>query len=186
MNIFFLDRCATQAASLQCDKHVVKMLLESTQLLYTAHHLCGDVGDWAADDLKVYKPTHANHPVARWVRASSCNYRWLLAHAKALANEYTRRYGRVHACEAHLDRLSTIPFKIPRVARAREAAHATLPLLATVNAPLGCLGAPVCIPEPARATCLTYVHGQIDLVSTYHNYYSWKQVVDGVSMNWRE
>ena len=38
MNIFYLDSDPIIAAQMQCDKHVVKMILESTQLLYTANH----------------------------------------------------------------------------------------------------------------------------------------------------
>jgi hypothetical protein len=36
MNIFVLSRCPRAAARLHCDKHVVKMILETAQLLYTA------------------------------------------------------------------------------------------------------------------------------------------------------
>lgn len=38
MNVFYLDRDPEKAASVQCDQHVVKMILESAQLLSTAHH----------------------------------------------------------------------------------------------------------------------------------------------------
>ena len=74
---------------MQCNKHVVKMVLESTQMLCNAH-LEGTV---------TYRRAHFNHPCSKWVRMSLQNYRWLLAHALELCNEYTRRYGRTHACE---------------------------------------------------------------------------------------
>ena len=39
MNIFVLDRNPKTAAQLQCDKHVVKMIVESAQMLSTAHRM---------------------------------------------------------------------------------------------------------------------------------------------------
>ena len=37
MNIFFLDTDVKKCAEYHVDKHVVKMILETCQLLYTAH-----------------------------------------------------------------------------------------------------------------------------------------------------
>ena len=45
MNIFYLDECPKKAAELQYNKHVVKMILESAQMLCTAHHVHGDPND---------------------------------------------------------------------------------------------------------------------------------------------
>ena len=39
MNIFYLDRDPVIAAQMMCDKHVVKMILESAQMLSTAHRV---------------------------------------------------------------------------------------------------------------------------------------------------
>ena len=39
MNIFVLDKNPIRAAQLQCDKHVVKMIVESAQMLSTAHRI---------------------------------------------------------------------------------------------------------------------------------------------------
>ena len=89
MNIFYLDKCPKRAAQQQCDKHVVKMILESAQMLSTAHHEHGF-------HAMAYRPTHKNHPSTIWARSSMANYRWLYKHFKALSEEYTRRYGRVH------------------------------------------------------------------------------------------
>lgn len=93
MNIFILDSDPVIAAQMQCDKHVVKMTLESAQLLCTAHQIL----DGPSPNL--YKPTHKNHPCAIWVRKSHSNYLWLYRHFIALATEYTYRYGKVHLCE---------------------------------------------------------------------------------------
>jgi len=38
MNIFYLHRDPVKAAKIQYNKHVVKMILESAQMLCTAHH----------------------------------------------------------------------------------------------------------------------------------------------------
>ena len=86
MNIFVLDTNPALAAQYQCDKHVVKMVLESAQILST---ICGGP----------YKPTHANHPCVLWAKSCITNYNWLLRHAKALCAEYTHRYGKKHKCE---------------------------------------------------------------------------------------
>ena len=88
MNIFFLSKDPVEAARLQCDKHVVKMILESCQLLSTAKAEFGYP--------TTYRPTHRNHPSAVWVRESKDHYLWLMAHCQALLAEYTRRYGKAH------------------------------------------------------------------------------------------
>ena len=89
MNIFYLSRDPTQAAQAQCDRHVVKMILETAQLLSTAHvELDGNQ--------VAYKATHKNHPSAIWVRSSLDHYEWTLYHLEALGSEYERRYKKVH------------------------------------------------------------------------------------------
>ena len=97
MNIFYLDRDPKIAAQMMCDKHVVKMILESAQMLSTAHRVVD--GDYRADRGGFYKIAHKNHPSTIWVRASSENYRWLWKHFDALLKEYTHRYGKHHATE---------------------------------------------------------------------------------------
>lgn len=94
MNIFYLDRDPKTAARMQCDRHVVKMILESAQLLSTAHREID--GDEWADANGLYKRTHKNHPSAVWARQSSDNYQWLFRHFLALCDEYSYRYGKTH------------------------------------------------------------------------------------------
>ena len=89
MNVFILDEDPIQAARDQCNKHVVKMILESAQLLVTAF----------PKGTTVYKHTHFNHPCGKWMRQSLSNYGWLLSHAIELCAEYTRRYDRAHKTE---------------------------------------------------------------------------------------
>ena len=39
MNIFYLDPRPDTAAEMHCDKHVVKMIVESAQMLSTVHRM---------------------------------------------------------------------------------------------------------------------------------------------------
>jgi len=90
MNIFYLDEDPDTAARLQYNKHVVKMVLESAQMLCTAHHYY-DNGDHVP-----YKPCHINHPSTIWTRSNTEHYYWLYKHMLALGDEYTKRYGKTH------------------------------------------------------------------------------------------
>lgn len=98
MNIFYLSKNPTTAALFQCDKHVVKMILETAQMLCTAHHINGT--DLDVDDL--YKVAHRNHPSTIWARTSEKNYDWLYKHFIALCNEYFHRYKKIHATDRKL------------------------------------------------------------------------------------
>ena len=97
MNIFYLDRDPVVAAQMMCDKHVVKMILESAQLLSTANRVLD--GDDYADRYGLYKMAHKNHPSTKWVRSGGLNYLWLYKHMRGLMQEYTYRYGKIHASE---------------------------------------------------------------------------------------
>ena len=104
MNIFYLSHDPVQAAKYQYNKHVVKMILETAQLLCTAHHELGTNIDIP------YKATHKNHPSAIWVRSSAEAYMWAYEHMLALGKEYTRRYGKEHLTIAKCrDVLYTLP-----------------------------------------------------------------------------
>ena len=108
MNIFYLDRDPKIAAQMMCDKHVVKMILESAQMLSTAHRVLD--GDERADRDGLYKMAHKNHPSTIWGRSSLENYTWLYDHMVALMVEYTYRYDKHHATE----RLLAPLFKSPK------------------------------------------------------------------------
>ena len=87
MNIFYLSSCPQEAAEAHSDKHCVKMILESAQMLSTAHReLDGDVPDI------LYKSTHKNHPSTIWVRSSKPHYDWLFRLFRMLSAEYSIRY----------------------------------------------------------------------------------------------
>ena len=91
MNIFYLHQDPEKAAKYQYNKQVVKMILESAQILCTVHH------KYMGDDADVpYKATHRNHPSTLWAGETANNYAWLYDHFVALSNEYRKRYGKEH------------------------------------------------------------------------------------------
>lgn len=84
MNIFLLDYNIKKCARYHCDKHVVKMILESAQILCT---VCSQFG------IKTpYSNTHVKHPCVLWTGQSIQNWRWLKKLAKALNDEFKYRY----------------------------------------------------------------------------------------------
>ena len=109
MNIFYLDECPKKSAQLQYNKHVVKMILESAQMLCTAHHHYGN------GENVPYKKAHYNHPSTIWVRQNSIHYDWLYDHMIALGNEYTKRYGKTHLSITKCKDLVYLPPGIPTV-----------------------------------------------------------------------
>jgi hypothetical protein len=111
MNIFYLDKDPIIAAQMSCDKHVVKMILESAQMLCSTHRVLD--GDDIADSKGMYKMAHKNHPSTIWTRSSVQNYIWLWRHMTALMREYTHRYGKIHATEKLKECLARTPNNIP-------------------------------------------------------------------------
>jgi hypothetical protein len=128
MNIFALDQDPKQAAEWMVDKHIVKMVLESAQLLSTAHRILDGtmyidasglarphgrkVKRWRLPDEReqvLYSATHINHPSAVWCRETSDNYKWLYRHFLALCMEYNYRYGKIHKCMDMCDHLCSYP-----------------------------------------------------------------------------
>ena len=60
MNIFILDESPIISAQMQCDKHIVKMPLETAQMLCSVWHRYGQA------DRVPYKEAHRNHPCTLW------------------------------------------------------------------------------------------------------------------------
>ena len=108
MNIFYLDNNPEKCAELHCDKHVVKMIVESAQLLSTAHHVI----DGSSARAGIYKATHKNHPSAIWARTTDSNYNWLYVLWRELMREYKYRYMKTHACERLIEVLKKLPYNI--------------------------------------------------------------------------
>lgn len=88
MNIFLLDWDPKKCAQYHNDKHVVKMILETAQLLCGVH--------WMTGGEAPYKLSHKNHPCAIWVREDLENYLWLCELGLELCLEYNYRYKKTH------------------------------------------------------------------------------------------
>ena len=95
MNIFFLDFDTNKCAKYHCDKHVVKMILETAQLLCGVHHITNQITNQITHQIP-YKLSHKNHPCAIWTRESLSNYLYLCDLGLELCKEYTYRYGKRH------------------------------------------------------------------------------------------
>lgn len=93
MNIFVTSECPAASAQYLDDKRVIKMILESAQILSTVIHQRGGVGP--------YKPTHQNHPCTVWAGENQGNYLWLYAHFVSLCNQYYIRYMSIHKCSQY-------------------------------------------------------------------------------------
>lgn len=177
MNIFALDNDPTLAAQWQCDKHVVKMIVETAQLLSTAHRILdGDLAVitnyrngkpsrrkkvWVLEDgdadKAFYAVTHPNHPCNIWCRENASNYSWLYHHFVALVEEYQLRYNRKHATATRLkDFVCAIPQNIP--------SGKITPFAIAMKS------VPECIVES-------------DPVASYRNYY--KHKVSTIDMRWK-
>ena len=102
MNIFVTDPCPIQSARNLPDKHIVKMPLETCQMLsiiYSDWYY--GVGKLYKSDGTPYRTAHGafrNHPCTQWAAANQYNLAWLIAHGIALCNEYTARYNKRHTC----------------------------------------------------------------------------------------
>ena len=133
MNVFVLDEDPVVAAQLQCDKHIVKMILESAQMLSTSHRMLDGVrvrkpsksGKTTVNhyilpnhpyENILYKAVHYNHPCTVWTRESLENYEWHYRHFIALCDEYKFRYGKIHLSDKLLrNALKTPPSSIPKI-----------------------------------------------------------------------
>lgn len=97
MNIFYLDKNPRRAAEMMHDKHVVKMVLETAQILST---VCHRHGCWVPE---MYRPTHARHPSVLWAGDSAAHFYWLVDHGQHLCNEFHYRYSNHHKSLAVID-----------------------------------------------------------------------------------
>jgi len=156
MNIFFLSLDPDECAKLYCDQHVIKILLEIVQMLYTAWHISGekDILSGApfnkSGTQRGYRPAHPNHPMCMWVRG---NYGYAASIAMALAIEYTRRFKKVHSCATHALWLAEhVPTTCPHIEFTEKTYVSTQ-------------GIPECMPEE---------HWNPDVITAYQSYYKTK------------
>lgn len=116
MNIFAVNEDPRLAALELPDKLVPKMIVESAQMLSTAHRVLD--GDAGADAKGLYKKAYENHPSTIWVRQDAMNYWWLWMHALTLCQEYKWRYTdetniAAHKTETVIHELQDLPLNIP-------------------------------------------------------------------------
>lgn len=167
MNIFYLDKDPVKAAQMAIDKHVVKMILESAQMLCTAHRVLDgqqyvtksktgrNVKKWkhpnAVMDNILYGAGWLTHPSTQWVMASAYNYNWLYKHFIALNDEFIKRYPKNKDGHKSIQKLKDILRNPPK------------------NSPLNVLGtdATPAMPDECK------VKG--DVVQSYRNYYIMKK-----------
>src|SRR6056300_141967 len=148
MNIFFLSMSPSEIADMSCDQHVVKIILEICQMLYTAWYFSGEshiVADCAPfnknNTARGYRPAHKGHPMTMWVASSRANYIFAADIALALAKEYTLRYGKIHSCQVHAEWLrANTPshFELRKSPKAYYATNDVLPGLTPI---------PECMPD---------------------------------------
>lgn len=128
MNIFYLEHDVKDCAKMHVDKHCVKMILEYAQLLSTAHRVIDGIKTVGVSiktgrkqtryvlpdnrESSLYSATHVNHPSSIWTRHGSSNYAWLFKMFVTLMDEYTYRYGKVHATSRLTEHLSHPPKNI--------------------------------------------------------------------------
>jgi hypothetical protein len=108
MNIFVLDRDVRKCAEYHNDKHVVKMILESAQLLCGVHHVVEENTDEVP-----YRLSHKNHPCSIWARENISNYLWLCELGLELCKEYTYRYEKRHKSQDVIEWCLINPPDIP-------------------------------------------------------------------------
>mgnify|MGYP003125210082 FL=1 len=127
MNIFVLDEDPKEAARQMCDKHVVKMIVESGQMLSTVWRVLdgNEWTDYSKNGRRIkrwklpydffeemlYKASFVGHPCTQWAMKNDKNYRWLADHAYELCKEYTRRYEKTHKAQ---DMISYLLHRTPK------------------------------------------------------------------------
>ena len=132
MNIFYVDKNPVTAAKMMCDKHIIKMILESAQMLCTAKRVLDgkeymaktkngrNIKRWRLDDPDeeaiIYKAGWLGHPSTQWVLKSAYNYVWLYNHMMALNQEYKLRWQK-NVNHTSIDKLGFILRNPPKNAR---------------------------------------------------------------------
>ena len=112
MNIFVTNQCPIQSARNLPDKHIVKMPLETCQMLsiiYSDWYY--GIGQLHKVDGTPYATKHGafrNHPCTQWAAESYWNLSWLISHGMALCDEYTARFHKHHACQPAIAEAITI------------------------------------------------------------------------------
>ena len=109
MNIFVTNPCPRKSAMVLPDKHVVKMPLETCQMLAVVFSKW--YFNWGNDLLPKKDGTPYNtekgafrgHPCTVWAGENIANTAWLIEHGFALLREYENRYNKVHSCQTAMN-----------------------------------------------------------------------------------
>lgn len=127
MKIYFLDSDPYQCAKYHCDKHISIRILETSNILCSAHIFSDDPVsngqiDYRTEALENLPMTITSrialiqdnqHCV--WVRESIQNYRWLSELGWALCQEYTIRWDKKHKYEIYIQWLRVNEPKLPDI-----------------------------------------------------------------------
>ena len=114
MNIFAIEGNTTtgdidwvKSAQSQDNYRVVKMILESCQILSTV------LNEQGID--APYRSFNPKHPSCLWAAESADNFFNLAVHCEAMIAEYESRFGKIHKCKAVLSRIMQLfdPDKFP-------------------------------------------------------------------------
>lgn len=122
MNIFILDNDIELNVQYHCDAHIIKMILESVQMLSSCYRYYNGINTKVTlpdntiktinlipdenykivkiknkyvlkyENQLIYKSTHLNHPCSKWVRESYSNYHYLIQLTLELEKERKYRY----------------------------------------------------------------------------------------------
>ena len=113
MNIFVTSESPVESARVLPDKHIVKMPLETCQMLSIVcsekwGHGFGKLHRQDGQPYKTEKGAFRNHPCTIWANSFVMNWRWLLTHGLAMCDEYKLRFGKEHTCRKTLDEARVI------------------------------------------------------------------------------
>jgi len=105
VNIFYLDEDIDVNCRYHCDRHISKMIVESTQILSAVCRLYGQSNEEAPYGI------HSNkHPAVLWAAASRSNWLWLHKFTLALNKEFQFRYDKT---KDHLSASVCKTLKVP-------------------------------------------------------------------------
>ncbi len=161
MNIFFLHKNTRKCAKYYSDLHVVKIILEITQLLTSAHIIINKTKPYE----NCYKLSHQHHPMSMWIRESKHNYYYSLKIGLSLCKEFTFRRHKKHACEWHLIKLLGIGHpKRKHKINWKDKQRRIIP-----NCKYNITPIPMCMPEEYINECA---------ISSYRSYYKSKKEIN--------
>lgn len=186
MNFFLFARRPERCARHYCDKHLVKIILEILQLLFSAVSIAEFDGEqMPLDDVylhkhnvvKTYRVTHRNHPCAICVRRSSRAFWYVCELGLALCAEYTLRFRKTHACERGIRALHERGLlRVSRDAFKPETVTALVP------SRRGPVRVPLCMPEECIVRA---ADGHPDAVRSHRRYFILEKMAKPGMARWK-